>query len=98
MSVCPIIMATVSIPTRASIARVAHVWRHDVIDTHGAPERLQAALMRRAMASGERVQRRPFAPFLMLLRRFTANLGSQHDRALRSVFGATSTTLSLIHI
>ena len=92
MSECPIIMAIVSIPTPASTARVAHVCRHDVIDTHSAPALLHAALILLATVSGSSSHSSPRAPFLMALSLWTANLGSQQLLALLAVFGGTSTT------
>lgn len=48
-------MATVSMPTPASTASVAHVCRHSVIEVQAAPARRHADLILRAMASGDRV-------------------------------------------
>lgn len=92
MSVCPSIKATVSMPTPASTARVAHVCRHSVIDVHAAPARLQADWMRRATASGVRSHSHPVWPLRRARSRRTAKRGSQHERALRSVLGATTTS------
>ena len=92
MSVCPSIMATVSIPTPASMAMVAHVWRQFVMLAHAAPALLHAERMRRATVSGGSSQSQPVRPRLNARSLLTANLGSQHDRALRSVLGSSTTS------
>ena len=91
MSVWPSIMATVSMPTPASTASVAHVWRRLVMLTHGSLWRLQNAFIRLAAWSGLRPASSEDLPLHIFFRRRRAYFGSHPLRCDFGVFGGQTT-------